>query len=625
MNCGCRCAPETLGERHARYRKDALEKYIPNPNEKRAVDMWFHGTFYHFVHRARIPIILVGLGVFCFLLASCAQIQPDPEPPNIYPSGHNYGVFWEEFTTYFSRETSDLNVVAWVVFGLSRNGIIRGDNDPTDVEDLGDPKYDTTFNPFSEEGLEFLCAMCDDLESGERYGDSDDRLVDSTQVGAVEAVQCPFTAYRNWIWDQDPEGAYDFQYAVNPRTKDFVDADLVSCMVAEGVHAPGTWPISGFWNIWYRWEDWLYDTMPVSDPEYTRGKTNYEHWSDQLWYKDDTWTNIDECSGFGQPSYTPKMFQVNIRLAVMNNYDFDKGIILYENWEDYVDNWMNGAVGRTDEYTPLSTHCDGLEISACENANGCTYSASTCAPTQVAYPGAAPDGLKSMYVTDSSYFSYYYLQETLIAECLSGIAYALFAAFIILNFATGNYVIATIAAIVISMIVVMIIGFTVAIGWKLGIIESVIYVMVVGMSVDYVVHLGEAYIEGGEEHTDHHDRVAEMLETRGMSVLSGAISTLGGIFFLFFAFIVFMEKFAIVIFFLIFISIVYSLLFFAAIMDTIGPNDDFGEWHLVYQDMVKVYNGQMELKDCCLNCIVPHDSKHRERVEDDVEEKHPEL
>merc|ERR1719204_2164550 len=125
------------------------------------------------------------------------------------------------------------------------------------------------------------------------------------------------------------------------------------------------------------------------------------------------------------------------------------------------------------------------------------------------------------------------------------------------------------------MIVLMIIGFCVFLDWKIGILESIIFVMVVGMSVDYVVHLGESYLEAGETHRDRHSRSRDMLEVRGFSILSGAISTLGGIFFLFFAFIVFFYKFAVVIFFLIACSLSYSLLFFTAMMDSFGPNEEF--------------------------------------------------
>eukprot|EP00493_Phyllostaurus_siculus_P012923 UN13112 len=90
------------------------------------------------------------------------------------------------------------------------------------------------------------------------------------------------------------------------------------------------------------------------------------------------------------------------------------------------------------------------------------------------------------------------------------------------------------------------------VGWKLGILESIIHVMVVGMAVDYVVHLGEAYLEAADVHHDRHSRARDMLETRGFSIISGAVSTLGGISILLAAFVLFFKKFAIVMFFLIF-------------------------------------------------------------------------
>ena len=51
-----------------------------------------------------------------------------------------------------------------------------------------------------------------------------------------------------------------------------------------------------------------------------------------------------------------------------------------------------------------------------------------------------------------------YLQKQLLSECILGIGLALFFAFLILNWATKNYVIATVATCVISIIVVLVIG-----------------------------------------------------------------------------------------------------------------------------------------------------------------------
>jgi len=137
--------------------------------------------------------------------------------------------------------------------------------------------------------------------------------------------------------------------------------------------------------------------------------------------------------------------------------------------------------------------------------------------------------------------------------------------------------------------------------------------MVVGMAVDYVVHLGEAYLEAADVHHDRHSRARDMLEVRGFSIISGAISTLGGIAILFTAFIIFFYKFAVIMFFLIAMSLWYSLVFFAAVMDSFGPSGDFGEWSHVYSDMKFVYAGKLTVSQCLQNCCIPHESEHHER------------
>merc|ERR1712129_530866 len=100
-------------------------------------------------------------------------------------------------------------------------------------------------------------------------------------------------------------------------------------------------------------------------------------------------------------------------------------------------------------------------------------------------------------------------------------------------------------------------------------------VMVVGMSVDYVVHLSEAYLASGEEQRFFRSR--RMLGIVGSSILSGAMSTLLGIFWLFFATNMIFFKFGSFIFFLIFCSCLMSLVAFAAMMTYVGPEGDSGD------------------------------------------------
>lgn len=65
------------------------------------------------------------------------------------------------------------------------------------------------------------------------------------------------------------------------------------------------------------------------------------------------------------------------------------------------------------------------------------------------------------------------------------------------------------------------------------------FVMVPGMAVDYVAHLADAYLddpEHGDKWTESRRarRMKRMLGEVGVSVISGACSTLGATFFLFF-------------------------------------------------------------------------------------------
>merc|ERR1712166_906983 len=111
-------------------------------------------------------------------------------------------------------------------------------------------------------------------------------------------------------------------------------------------------------------------------------------------------------------------------------------------------------------------------------------------------------------------------------------------------------------------------------GWKLGVLEAVVLVMVIGLSIDYTVHLSDAYLEN--EKKTREERTQAMLTHLGESVLSGAISTIGASVFLLATYNQFFYKFGLIILFVISTSVIFSMVFFAAALDTIGPNDDFG-------------------------------------------------
>ena len=69
------------------------------------------------------------------------------------------------------------------------------------------------------------------------------------------------------------------------------------------------------------------------------------------------------------------------------------------------------------------------------------------------------------------------------------------------------------------------------------VLESLNLSLVVGLAVDYVVHLAEGYHSSTSE--DRLTRTRHMLETVGISVLSGSLTTLGAAAFMFAAVILF--------------------------------------------------------------------------------------
>ena len=74
-------------------------------------------------------------------------------------------------------------------------------------------------------------------------------------------------------------------------------------------------------------------------------------------------------------------------------------------------------------------------------------------------------------------------------------------------------------------VVVTFIGIIVAIGWELGIIESICITILVGLSVDYVLHIANSYNESEEK--TRYEKVSMAILEIGVSVFSAAITTLG--------------------------------------------------------------------------------------------------
>ncbi|KAH8085101.1 hypothetical protein JL720_7823 [Aureococcus anophagefferens] len=88
---------------------------------------------------------------------------------------------------------------------------------------------------------------------------------------------------------------------------------------------------------------------------------------------------------------------------------------------------------------------------------------------------------------------WYKTQTALIKGLLLGLSLAFPVAFAVLVLATQNVILATFAIASIGFIVSSVLGACYAMGWHLGVKESIAGVIVIGLAVDYTIHLGHMY------------------------------------------------------------------------------------------------------------------------------------
>ena len=164
--------------------------------------------------------------------------------------------------------------------------------------------------------------------------------------------------------------------------------------------------------------------------------------------------------------------------------------------------------------------------------------------------------------------------KILIKNAIQAIVVGLFLALIVLVIATTNVIVGILATLTIAMITCSVLATITLLGWKLGVLESLNMTLVVGLSVDYVVHLAQGYIEFEGANRLH--RVKHALGHVGISVVSGACSTLGASTFMFAGKIVFFMQFGIFIFVTIGFSTLYSLVFLSILLTLVGPEENRG-------------------------------------------------
>jgi len=108
---------------------------------------------------------------------------------------------------------------------------------------------------------------------------------------------------------------------------------------------------------------------------------------------------------------------------------------------------------------------------------------------------------------------------------------ALIFCFIILLASTQNIILALATVFSVSVVIVSVVAIIVFRGWEYGISESISTVIIIGLSVDYCVHLATDFSHSPFPHRKY--KMKQAYQNMGVSILSGTVTTLGAGVFLF--------------------------------------------------------------------------------------------
>ena len=124
-------------------------------------------------------------------------------------------------------------------------------------------------------------------------------------------------------------------------------------------------------------------------------------------------------------------------------------------------------------------------------------------------------------------------EKAFVHQTIRGILISLLFAFIITIIATQNIIITIITIFSVSMVIISVMGIMNLLGWDIGVTESISMVIMIGLSIDYILHLSIDYMHSPLQ--SRNDKIKSAYGNMGISIISGFLATLGSGLFLFLA------------------------------------------------------------------------------------------
>jgi len=189
----------------------------------------------------------------------------------------------------------------------------------------------------------------------------------------------------------------------------------------------------------------------------------------------------------------------------------------------------------------------------------------------------APAGVKNGWQTDRGAWRWFDTVENMNDNFREATLMCLGIALGIALISTANIVVTILTIFSIGTILASTISVVVSLGWTLGFLEGICLCILIGLSVDFVIHMGHAYCAAAERgvHT-RVDRTREAFARMAFPIASAAFTTFASACVLFFCTITFFQKFGTIVMISMVCALCVSLAFYVALLSVLGPEGSFG-------------------------------------------------
>ena len=184
----------------------------------------------------------------------------------------------------------------------------------------------------------------------------------------------------------------------------------------------------------------------------------------------------------------------------------------------------------------------------------------------------APKGVHQGYFTSSDFW-WYDTNGQMLATAYSSAAMALGCAAFIILVASKSMILTLFCTVTIGYILTSVTAMLVAIGWTLGFLESICFAILIGVSVDFCIHLAHAYASAAHGEEDREVRIKYALIHMGPSILATAVTTVLSAVVMLFTVITFFQKFALILFLTVVQAFIGSFIVFVVLADCFGPRN----------------------------------------------------